>query len=105
MLRFIVPGTTAGVAQITVITEEETGRGWRYRIKVVRDSGETSEHDVGLSWADHEHWCGGASAPSRVVEAVVRYLVDREAQRAVPARFDASTARRWWPDLDRELGL
>jgi hypothetical protein len=93
------------VARIEVMTEEEAERGWRYRVRVEREAGSASEHEVTLSWADHERWSGGAAAPSKVVEAVVRYLVAREGERAVPARFDAATARRWWPGVDRELGL
>lgn len=91
--------------QIEVITEEESGPGWRYRIRITRDSGPQTEHEVSLSWADHDHWSGGAAAPSKVVEAVVRYLIHRDHERPIPARFDAATVRRWWPDMDRHLHL
>lgn len=104
MLRGMVPAEGRGVATIEIITEEESGRGWDYRVRVERPGG-SSEHTVHLSWADHEHWSGGTVPPSRVVEAVVRYLVAREDRRPLPARFDAATARRWWPELDRELTL
>jgi hypothetical protein len=90
---------------IDVRTEEEISRGWEYSVGISRPGGIDSEHTVTLSWADHEYWCGGTRPPSKVVEAVVRFLVDREAERPLPARFDAATARRWFPDLDREIGL
>jgi hypothetical protein len=92
-------------AHIEVLTEEESGRGWAYRVSVDRGFGEPREHAVTLSWADHEHWCGGRLPPSTVVRAVVRYLAEREDERPMPARFDAATARRWFPAIDRELLL
>jgi hypothetical protein len=93
------------VAKIEVITEEEAAQGWRYRVRLTRPDGRETEHEVGLSWADHEYWSGGTAPPSRVVEAVVRYLVGRERERPIPARFDAATARRWWPAIDGELSV
>jgi len=86
---------------VEVKTEEDVGRGWRYLVGVVREDGRTSEHTVRLAWVDHEHWSGGRAAPSRVIEALVRYLVEREGEgREIPETFDASTVRRWYPDVD-----
>jgi hypothetical protein len=95
----------AALPSIEVMTEEETGRGWLYRVRVTRPGAPPTEHEVRLSWADHEYWSGGAAAPSKVAEAVVRYCAAREHERPLPARFDAATARRWWPELDSELRL
>ncbi len=90
---------------VEVLTETEVARGWTYRVAVTRAEGTPTEHAVNLSWADHEHWCAGAAAPSRVVAAVVRFLLEHEAERPLPPRFDAATARRWFPAIDRELSL
>lgn len=90
---------------IDVRTEQELGRGWVYAVAVSRPDGNETEHTVSLAWVDHEFWCGGTLPPSKVIEAVVRYLVEREHERPLPARFDAATARRWFPDIDREIGL
>ena len=79
-------------------------KGWRYRVFV--DSGNGSgpvEHIVLLSWVDHEHWSGGRHAPSRVVESLMRLLVDRPDRRPLPPTFDAATARRWFPRIDDEM--
>ena len=92
------------MASITIKTEEESPRGWVYLVEVARGPGSpVSEHTVRLAWVDHEHWCGGRAAPSKVVEALVAYLVGREADRPLPESFDAATARRWHPGLDRDL--
>lgn len=94
------------MAMIEVQTEEETGRGWRYGVRVEREGGRASTHEVRLAWVDHEHWSGGRAAPSRVVEALLRFLVEREGSggREIPASFDAATVRRWYPDVDGVMG-
>jgi hypothetical protein len=90
---------------IDVRTEEETPQGWLYQVGVSRSGRPQTEHTVTLAWVDHEFWCGGTLPPSKVVEAVVRFLLEREHARPLAARFDAATARRWFPEIDRELGL
>jgi hypothetical protein len=85
---------------ISVRTEEETDHGWRYVVDVER-SGATESHTVSLSWVDHEHWCGGRQPPSRVIERLMNLLIGHG--RPIPATFDAATARRWFPGIDREL--
>lgn len=92
-------GNPAGVR---IETEEEFGRGWRYRAVVLR-GGVEQEYTVTLSWADHEYWSGGRLPPSAVVEGVVRYVAARRDD--LPTRFDAATCRRWFPGIDRSLML
>ena len=91
------------VAKIDVVTELEQARGWEYRVAVERDSGARTEHTVRLSWADHEHWSGGRAAPSRVIEVLMELLLERERERRVPEKFDASTMRRLHPELDGQM--
>ncbi len=94
------------MSAIEVKTEEEITRGWRYGVRVVREDGRASEHTVTLAWVDHEHWSGGMAAPSRVVEGLMRFLVEREGDedgREIPEKFDASTVRRWYPGVDEGL--
>lgn len=87
---------------VEVKTEEETEHGWRYHVVIDRGQGPI-EHIVLLSWVDHEHWSGGRFPPSRVIERLVAFLLDREDTRPLPPTFDAATARRWFPEVDREL--
>ena len=58
--------------------------------------------DVHLSWADYEYWCHGARAPADVVRALIRFLTQQDGFE-IPPKFDAATARRWFPDLDHAL--
>lgn len=90
-------------AKIEVTTEQESDHGWSYEVAVERAGGGRTEHRVTMAWVDCEHWAGGRFPPSRVVEALVGLLVEREGERPLPERFDAATARRWYPDLDEVL--
>lgn len=88
---------------IDVQRERETPRGWSY--DVVRTASDAvSEHAVTLSWSDHDHWSGGACAPSRVVEMLLGWLAEEHPEFGWPARFDAAAIRRRFPDVDETLG-
>lgn len=88
--------------QVNVQTETDIPQGWRYAVEVLHDDGSLSNHRLRLAWVDHNHWSGERSIPpSRVAQALVESLLD--AGRQVPDRFDASTARRWLPDLDHRI--
>jgi hypothetical protein len=89
------------IPRVEVQTEEERPGGWSYLVIVHRPAG-PSEYTVTLSWRDHDYWSGGASAPSRVVQAVMEYILRHETP-ALPLRFDAARARRWLPRIDQEL--
>ena len=87
--------------RVEVQTEEERPGGWSYLVLVHRAGG-ADEYTVTLSWRDHDFWCGGASAPSRVMQALMEYLLRHETP-AWPSRFDAARVRRWLPRIDQEL--
>lgn len=91
------------MANVQVQREVEEGRGWCYAVRLCRDDGSVSEHTVRLAWVDHDHWSGGRVSPSRTIEALLRYVVERVPAQEWPAAFDAARARRWVPELDREL--
>jgi len=90
--------------EIRLGQETETGRGWHYSLDIAWPDGSASSHQSTLSWADHDHLCGGTQAPSRVMEAVIRFALDN-LKASLPGKFDTSTVRRWCPALDSELVL
>ena len=97
-------GARSGQSGVVEVQREREGpRGWQYDVVLSRGSG-SSEHSVSLSWADHDHWSGGASPPSRVVEVVLGWLAEEHPEFAWPARFDVSTVRRWFPEVDETVG-
>lgn len=91
------------MAEIDVKSELEKGRGWSYLVEVRHDDGSVTPHTVTLAWVDHDLWTGGSVAPSRTVEAVLKYVMSQLPEQGFPATFDAARARRWVPQIDREL--
>lgn len=87
---------------IDILSESEIQQGWRFRIRVGEGRAAT-EHLTDLSWVDYDYWCGGAAPPERVAAAVVRFLLERDPDAALPEHFDASIIRRRFPDLDARL--
>jgi len=88
---------------VTIFTESDTGRGWSYEVELVHPDGTATHHRVDLAWVDHDHWSGGRRSPSVVVQAILEWVLAQGDRRLLPARFDASTLRRWYPDLDGAL--
>ncbi|MDX9912499.1 MAG: hypothetical protein RBS39_11765 [Phycisphaerales bacterium] len=85
---------------MSIQREIETPRGWAYDVHIVRGSGPPTDHRVTMSWADHDHWSGGALPPSSVVQSLMEVLAERLRAHELPHNFDASTARRWVEGLD-----
>lgn len=101
----------AGRASVDIGQETETGAGWKYEVLLRRPGQGQTSHSVSLSWVDHDYWSGGRIPPSQVVEAVLRYAIEHDGDRARgatmtwPAHFDAARIRRWFPRMDEELRL
>ncbi len=87
-------------------TETETAGGWSYEVAITTADG-TSTHAISLCWHDHDYWCGGALAPSRMLERLLDLVLQHLGQGStpdhLPPRFACATARRWLPDLDDQL--
>lgn len=92
------------IAAIEVGTETASPRGWVYEVTLTNARGVTTQHAVTLCWHDHDYWCGGSIAPSRLVERLLAVLTQHlgkgHAPATLPPRFDCTTARRWLPEMD-----
>jgi hypothetical protein len=93
------------VAQVEVVSEaalDESGPGgWTFELQSLDDGGVLRRHRLRLSWADYNHWSRtGSDPPARIAEAVLAFVLSRQAAADVPASFDASSVRRWHPDAD-----
>ncbi len=85
----------AECSYITSIEESAEPRGWSFHCCLL-GGGETT---VRLDWADYDHWCpGGGSPPDRVVEIVIRVMMEHGA--TVPSCFDAARVRHVVGDAD-----
>lgn len=90
------------MAQIEILSEEESGSGWRFDLQALEADGRLTRFEIRLSWADYNHWSpDGGDAPAAVAEAALRCLLEQPELRAVmPASFDAASLRRRLPDAD-----
>jgi hypothetical protein len=110
MLPPNVPLVAVGEYQMTTIrvTEESDSRtGWTHSVSITNDEGRVQTLTVTLCYQDYEYWSGGSRPPERVTEALIESLLAPEegskVPRPLPEKFDASTARRWMPEIDHAL--
>ena len=95
------PGDASAVAQVEIVSEQEMGAGWRFIARVLDDRGSLRTHEITLSYADYNHWSSaGADPPAAVAEAALRFLLSRIPPDELRSAFDASIARRMFPDAD-----
>ncbi|MBB6430252.1 hypothetical protein [Algisphaera agarilytica] len=90
------------MAEIEVGQEVEHATSWAYDVTVFAD-GRTFPHAVTLSFQDYDLWCRGRVSPSRVVEAVFKFLLDHGSAQDIPPKFDCSVVRRKFDEADAEL--
>jgi hypothetical protein len=85
------------------IGEESSGQNeWSYPVTVYTD-GKTHQYQVTLSWSDYDLWSRGRAAPSKVVQCIFEFLLQREPAEAIMGKFDCSIVRRYFPEVDSEL--
>jgi hypothetical protein len=90
--------------QIEIISEQERPGHWRFEVQALDDAGTLRRHTVTLSWADYNLWStDGGDEPSRVADAVMNFMLSRLGADAIPAKFDASLARRRFADADQVI--
>ena len=89
------------VPQIEIIAEREAAKRWEFDVQILDDAGGLHRVMMTLTWADYNLWSAdGADEPAKVAEAVLWFLLhpSRSCPSALPAKFDASLARRKFPD-------
>ncbi len=91
------------MATIQIHSEQESNRGWSFAVRV-EDDGDIHDYDVTLSWADYDLWSRGQVAPEKVVRAAFEFLLDREPPTAILQKFDCAVIRRYFPEVDKEIG-
>lgn len=93
------------MAPFQIITERENATGWSYLVQTASgNSPKPRRFTMQLSWADYNHWSStGSDPPQRVAEAVLVFVLSHVAPTELPEQFDASLARRRFPDADAEI--
>ena len=67
---------------------------------IVGDALGESRHRVTMQANEAERWAKLGAAPSRCVEAVMRFLLDREPKESILSAFDMRVVRRYFPEFD-----
>jgi hypothetical protein len=67
---------------------------------VVRDARSRSRHRVTMSAEDAARFAKLGADPARVVEAAMRFLLDREPKEAILGAFDIRVIRRYFAEFD-----
>ena len=93
-----------GNHMVEIISQEETDNAWRFTAQILADDGALIRTTVTLAWADYNHWSvSGADEPAAVALAVVRFMLMHVSPDGMPETFDASAARRRYPDADATI--
>jgi hypothetical protein len=97
--------TEALVSDVQIESETEDRDGWTFRLRIAADNAEPpSRRTLRLAWADYDLWSAdGTDPPHAVAAAVVEFLLSRLGLADLPAKVDASVARRRFPDADTEI--
>lgn len=83
--------------------EHETPNGWLYTFCVDWSEGESTDHELTMSWVDHEHLVGGSVTPSVVARFSAQIAVRHFGSESLPARFDVSSLRRLIPAFEEQI--
>ena len=84
---------------VEVVSEQAYEGGWSFELRLGAVT-----RTLRLSWADYDLWSNdGGDPPHAVAKAVGMFLLGRITASDLPQSFDASTARRRFPDADAEI--
>ena len=67
---------------------------------IVRDGRGESRHRVTIEADEAERWAKFGAEPSRCVEAVMLFLIDREPKESILSAFDMCVVRRYFAEFD-----
>jgi hypothetical protein len=70
---------------------------------IVRDALGESRHQVTMQANEAERWAKLSAEPAHCVEAVMRFLLDREPKELILSGFDTNVVRRYFPEFDDAL--
>lgn len=88
---------------VSIDGEHETQTGWLYTMHIEWNDESRSDHELTLSWVDHEHLVGGTISPSVIAKAAAKLAAQHMGKSKLPARFDLSTLRRMLSEFDFQL--
>ena len=91
------------MSRVSIDREVEMEAGWSFSCRWTMPDGTERTIELGLSWADYDHWApDGSVAPQHVAAAVIGLLLEQDDIPDRP-RLDAALLRRLVPGADAML--
>jgi hypothetical protein len=87
---------------VTVLSEDEVARGWRFSISI-KTGKESRSIQLRLDWSDYNLWSQGRLSPAEVAVGVVACAAELLGVDSLPEQVDAATLRRIAPSLEDRL--
>ena len=75
----------------------------QFHVRLVDADGSATEHDVTVSRADWERFGDGFRSPEALVEASLRFLLEREPKEQILAVFDLGQIPRYFPSYAHDV--
>jgi hypothetical protein len=69
----------------------------------IRDATGESRHEVTMKRADYARLTAGRHTPENCIDAVFRFLLEREPKEAILRHFDISVISHYFPEFDQAL--
>jgi hypothetical protein len=92
------------VGEVAMIEVRRISEGVPLDFEVVVREGEgVTRHHVTMSREMCERLTASKHTPERCLEAVFRFLLDREPKESILGRFDVTVISRYFPEFEREL--
>jgi ribosomal protein S16 len=95
----IRPMDNQGMSEPSISVILRPGIGFTFDV-IVRDLRGESRHRVTIEANEVQSWAKIGAEPSRCVEAVMRFLLDREPKESILSAFDMRVVRRYFPEFD-----
>ena len=87
------------MSEPSVTVTPRRGSGFTFDV-IVHEPGGESRHRVTIEANEAERWAKLCAEPSLCVEAVMRFLLDREPKESILSAFDTNVVRRYFPGFD-----
>ncbi len=96
------PGATTAT-QVKIRRTDVENLLSRFHVRLTDDDGSTTEHDVTVSRGDWERFGVSFRTPEALVEASMRFLLEREPKEQILAAFGLGQIPAYFPSYAREI--
>lgn len=98
------PPHPAGTTEIEIERSDVENLLSRFHVRLVDSDDSVTEHDVTVSRVDWERFGTDFRTPEALVEASMRFLLERETKEQIMSAFDLGQIPRYFPSYARDVG-